>query len=224
MLNKQIYSGHLARLVHHEKPLDVLRRLRSVSGVEPLRDGKWYTFSWAPKYSVRNEYGDGVEATREQPCQFIVRQSSDRFMLLSTHGTIVEAFFRQARMSDLIEFPRIDIGAIVNHLSGTESADGREYRMGVLFGQLEGYGRALRTIGLWGDDIANAQFFYQIRHQISAYRVSIRDTRSDREVASVGSQGEVSFYYRGLIQLDQTDRLMKFLTGLNVISWSKANG
>ena len=91
-------------------------------------------------------------------------------------------------------------------------------------GSLEGYGRSLRTIGLWGDDIADAKFFHEVRDRILAYRVSLRDTKTDREVASIGSQGEVSFYYRGISHLDQTDRLLKFLTALSAITWSGTHG
>ncbi|MBX3599980.1 MAG: hypothetical protein KF863_05120 [Rubrivivax sp.] len=197
----------------------MLSRLRSVSDLEAVRENRWYSFQWRSKAIVRTDHSGPTASIPDYP--FILRQSSDRFIVMSSHAMVVQAFFRQTRLDAVTEFPRVNVGSIVDNLTEA-GADGREYRMGLLFGSLEGYGRSLRTIGLWGDDIADAKFFHDIRNRIGPFRISLRDTKVDREIASIGSQGEVSLYYRGLSHLDQTDRLLKYLTGLSAISWSSS--
>jgi hypothetical protein len=221
MLSKQVYAGTLARFLHQERPVTVLSKLRSVSEFQTLRERKWFSFNWRARAFIRTEQSGPELAQPEYP--FILRQSNDRFVVLSTHAMIVQAFFRQTRLDTVSEFPRVNVGAVVSNLTGA-GIEGREYRMGMLFGSLEGYGRSLRTIGLWGDDIADAKFFHEVRDRISAYRVSLRDTKTDREVASIGSQGELSFFYRGLSHLDQADRLLTYLTRLSAITWSGGHG
>lgn len=223
MLRKLVYAGHLLRFLSEEKPERTLSRIRTLADLEELREKKWFSFNWKPKQQIRSDHFDSSLTNDTPNYPFIFRQSSDRLILVSSHAAVVDSFLRRTRLSDISEFPRVDIRRVVDHLAYGDAGNGREYRMGVLFASLEGYGRALRTIGLWGDDIADARFFNEINSELTPYRVSIRDVRSDREVASIGSQGEVNFYYRGFAHLDQIDRLFKYLTNLNAIAWSRSD-
>ena len=215
MLSKMLLAGHLARFREHDEPFRIITRARGVEGLQEIREQKWYTFTWQALSS------SGLPEPDSERHTFLLRPSDDRFMLLASHNSAVEAFLRRSRIESLIEYPRIDIPVVVRTLAEGEDERGREYKMGAVFGTVEGQGRPLRTMALWGDDLAGAGIFSDLLALITPYRVSFRDYRSEREVASVGSQGEVSLYFRGVLHLDQTDRLFRYLSKRHLIHWSQ---
>lgn len=217
MIKHAIFTGHLAKLHAKTSPSSIFRASKSVTDFQAMGDRRWYHFSWTPPSSLAG--GLTTDQADQTSYPFILRESSDRFILLSTHQTLVQAFFKACKMESYIEYPRVNVTELVRRVSYHHDTQGRPYRLGTVFAAVDGFGRALKTIAFWGDDIGDTALFQDLESKLSPFRAALRDTRSDREIASIGSGGEVSFFYRGLGHLDQTDRLFKYLTHLNLISW-----
>jgi hypothetical protein len=218
MIKKAIYTGNLAKLHGVRSPATIFGDVHNVAEFEVLRERKWFSFVWNPpsNLSLLAE----VAASGGQSCYpFLLRESNDRFILLSTHHSIVQAFFRACRIESLIEYPRVNVVQLVSAVTTPMQAEGRSYRLGAVFAAAEGYGRSLKTVAFWGDDLGDAGLFREMSSKLAPFRAAVRDVRTDREIASVGSGGEVSLFYRGLSHLDQTDRLFRFFTDLDLISW-----
>jgi hypothetical protein len=224
MLKQAIYTGHLAKLHGVKSVAGLFRGARGVGDFEPLGDRKWYSFNWLAPANLNLHLDAGALAGQANSYPFILRESSDRFILLSTHHSIVQAFFRWCGVEPQLEYPRVNIIDLVSAVIRPPEDQGRIYRLGAVFAAVEGYGRMLKTVAFWGDDIGDAGLFQEVASKISPFRTALRDIRTDREIVSIGSGGEVSFFYRGLGHLDQTDRLFRFLTGLELISWGISRG
>jgi hypothetical protein len=219
MLKQTIYTGHLAKIHTKESPVTLLRSFTSVKDFDSIGERSWYSFNWKPTVLNESKISQALDqASGFYP--FLMRESSDRFILLSTHQTVVQAFLRSCRLETVIEYPRVDIVKLVEIVSKPSDSQGRAYRLGAVFAAVEGYGQKLKTIAFWGEDIGEATLFQDMMPAVLPFRAALRDVRTDREIASIGSGGEVSFYYRGLGHLDQTDRLFRYLTNIKTISWS----
>ena len=218
MTRQAIYTGHLAKLHGNTSPASIFRDVRSVSDFEVLRERKWFTFVWKPPASVAL-HAEALTGGGPATYPFLLRESSDRLILLSTHTTIVQSFFRACGIESMIEYPRVNIVQLVSAVTAPAEPEGRIYRLGAVFAAAEGYGRSLKTVAFWGDDLGDARLFREISPKLAPFRAAVRDVRTDREIASIGSNGEVSLFYRGLGHLDQTDRLFRFFTHLDLITW-----
>lgn len=220
MTKQAIYTGNLAKLHGSASPAAIFRGVRSVSAFEVLRERKWFSFAWTPPADL-SLHPEVAAAAGGVPVSypFLLRESSDRFILLSTHHSVVQAFLRACGVESVIEYPRVNIVQLVSAVTSTTQAEGRSYRLGAVFAAAEGYGRSLKTVAFWGDDLGDASLFREISPKLAPFRAAVRDVRSDREIASIGSGGEVSLFYRGLGHLDQTDRLFRYFTDLDLISW-----
>jgi len=219
MLKNAFYAGYLARLHGPKAPATLFGQHEKVSQFDVIRERRWFSFLWSPSIEIKFDRKEQQAVPQANSYPFMLRESRDRFILVSTHHSVVQAFLRECGVESQIEYPRIDVIQLVSQLAHPSDETGRAYRMGNVFASIEGFGRALRTIGLWGDDIADASLFSDLSPRISPYRVTLRDPRSDREIASVGSGGEMTFFYRGVNQLDQTDKLFRFLSEQHFIAW-----
>lgn len=219
MPRQAVYTGHLAKVHGASSVAGLFRGARGVQEFEVLGDRKWYSFLWQAPENLKLHLDLGTPSAAASAYPFILRESSDRFILLSTHHSVVQAFFRWCSVDAQIEYPRVNIIELVSAVTNPGDDQGRTYRLGAVFAAVEGYGRTLKTIAFWGDDIGDAGLFQQVAPRIAPFRAALRDIRSDREITSIGSGGEVSLFYRGLGHLDQTDRLFRYLTDLNLISW-----
>lgn len=214
------YSGYLARLHGGARLSEYLAHSPQVADFEPMRDkAGWSSFSWTPKKPIKLERVAIQDHLGTYP--FLYRESQDRFLILSVHHEVVDSFLKDGKLGNFVEFPRVDVVGLVSEL--TEPADnaGRAYRMSAVFAALDGYGRSLRTVAFWGDDIAGASLFHTLRNDLSAYRVSIRDVRKDFdfEIASISSGGEISTLIRGISHLGHIDRMLKYINEHNFIIW-----
>lgn len=219
------YSGQMLRSPIRDGIVNAVQS--SNKEVFEFPSGRWKYVWYESEHPLpKDEKSTANKVTAEGKYEypFLLRESEDRFILMSLDETLISSFTKDLKLTRTLQRPKIDIGALVRDLvsppmSAEDGNIGREYLMSRIWAAVDGYGRALRTISFSGDDLAEAQLFASSLKVISPFRVVLRDAKTEAEVISIGSNGELSMYYRGPSHLSELDRLLKFLTRRKYISW-----
>jgi hypothetical protein len=100
------------------------------------------------------------------------------------------------------------------------------YYLTGVWAHLETYGDGLRSVGLWGDDVAavlgQVPHLHELQKELLAYRVSLRLRKNPRQTwMSIGTRGEVSFRYSGTTSLNDVRSAFAELTRGEYISWQR---
>jgi hypothetical protein len=226
-LPKAPYAGKLCRLNFEGGMELILQRLSAAYKqdvtIAPISGCKWQTFSLATKVPLT---ATGVETNADGSYHypFLVRISGGRIMLVAREAALIEQVLERSLVIGHVDSPRILIDKAVRDLvfpSGdiAPSMAGRKYTIGSIYAAVEGYARALRSISLFGDDLAEAELFRYALKQMSVHRAAIRDPATDKELMSVSSNGGVDFHYKGVAHLNAIDALTSFLRANGYIEW-----
>lgn len=149
---------------------------------------------------------------------FLLRPSGSHSLLVGAEGGMVDVLIQRTTLNEGIYAPRVFVDRLVTDLAN--SPDDR-FLMGGVFARIEGYGNSLRSIALWGADVADAELFHRIRANIAPYRVELRDVKRGSQILSISSRGELTFNYdRPELLLDITTTL-KTLHDEGYIEWPK---
>jgi hypothetical protein len=202
--------GFLYRLSDKESAREVFSLNKNVDNWVSIVEGDWYSFVWHASH---------------ESIKFVLRDGKDRFMLLSQDQAHVQSFLSICGIENRLERPRISISNFVNDLiapvnDSHDAKSGRQYRISTIFAAVDGYGRSLKTMALWGDDLINAELFISLIKKINPYRITVRELLRDVDIASLGSNGEVNFYFRGQSQLQKIDNFFRFLKKRGYIHWT----
>lgn len=217
------YSGLLLRLKSEEPFPVVASRLSDVTHRSSPTAPGWHLFEWVSEFDAGTE----ARGVREDDGRFVypllLREVEERFLLASTHSEVVQRFITHNRLARLIERPMIDVAGLVRESvfpsANEQTPNLSSYRMGALYAAVDGFGRSVRTISLFGDDLASAGVVREILKYLNAFRVTLREARSEQEVLSVSTQGEISFYYRGASSLEGVDKALAHVRRGNFIHW-----
>lgn len=148
---------------------------------------------------------------------FVVRENARRarLLLLSASLELVQLLLRKMKWEAEVRSPLIAVPLLVTFL-----AERREkYKMGTVFAAVDAFGRSLRTIAMYGDDLADADLFHDVLAHVRPYRVQLRDAVSKEEFMTVGSRGEVSLSGTDPATLSRVDEALAFLTKQNYLQW-----
>lgn len=217
------YSGLLLRLkTEHGFPV-VAERLADVTHRGPVSAHGWHLYEWVSEFDAGVDARGVSEDGDRYVYPLLLREVEERFLLASTHSEVVQQFITRNRLARSIERPVIDIGGVVRESifpSTPEfSAGASSYKMGALYASVDGFGRSVRTISLFGDDLANAGVVRDMLKYLNPFRVALRETRNEQEVLSISTQGEISFYFRGAASLDGVDKALAHVRRGNFIHW-----
>jgi hypothetical protein len=152
----------------------------------------------------------------------LVRFSSNktRLLLLSSNDELVDKFLMQSHWKNHVKAAQIMIPDLVRQL--TEKPD--VYSLGIVYARVDGYGRSLRAISLYGADLAEAQLFRDILPKLVPFRTLLRDVRTGNDILQIGSKGEVGFNYRNPKSLSAVDKALFFLTEKGLLLWDREEG
>lgn len=189
---------------------ELFSRRHDIDTWESLIEGEWHTFVW---HALSGDI------------RLVLREGKDRFMLLSQDQAHVIAFLDICGIENRLEKPRIAVTNFVTDLVAPvnderEKSPGRQYRVSAVFAAIDGYGRSLKTMALWGSDLLNAELFTLLLKQVSPYRVTVRDLLQDSDIVSIDSNGEVNFFFRGPTQLRKVDTFFRYLKKRGYIRWA----
>ncbi len=212
MANSQALSGFLQRLDEGKSIRDVLLGKKEVSGWSTLIEGEWYQFVWD-------------NANESVP--FVLRDGRDRFLLLAHDHTLVSQFLDFTGLVSVARKPRIAVSQFVKDsvapVNAPNQSFARQYRLSNIFGAVDGYGRSLQTVALWGDDLLSAELFLKVLDEINPYRVTVRDMVRNVDVASIGSLGEVNFFFGSQSSLRRVDTFFRHLKRGGYLRWNNSS-
>lgn len=220
---KANYSGQLLRLRSEERFPVVAQRLKDVARVGEASSHGWHVFEWTTDFDAGVETRRESESEGEFTYALLVREVEERFLLASTHSDIVQQFISRNKLSRLVEKPLIDVASLIKHTvfpsESEQQAQGAPYRLGALYAAVDGFGRSVRTVSHFGDDLGGASVVRGMLEFLNPFRVTLRDIRNDQEVLSISTQGEMNFYFRGASSLDAVDKALAHIRRGNYIHW-----
>lgn len=201
-------AGFLHRLDEEQSARDLLQSRAELSDWHVIIEGDWYGFTW------KTPQGD---------VSFLLREGRDRFLLLANDSSHVSSLIEILGIAAWLRRPRVLVAKFVRDsvapVNSPTQEVARKYRISNVFAAVEGYGRAVQTIGLWGDDLLNAELFLKLLETVRPYRLTVRELMRNNDVASIGSLGEVNFYYGGETQLKRVDAFFRHLKRGGYIRW-----
>jgi hypothetical protein len=217
------YSGLLLRLKSERSFPLVADSLGDVHHRGLISAHGWHLYEWASEFDAGVDARGVSDTDGRFVYPLLLREVEERFLLASTHSDVVQQFVTRNRLARLIERPMIDVAGLVREsvFPATEdSASGASpYKMGALYASVDGFGRSVRTISLFGDDLASAGVVRDVLKYLNPFRVALRDVRSEQEVLSISTQGEINFYYRGAASLEGVDKALAYVRRGNFIHW-----
>lgn len=162
-----------------------------------------------------------IGETEEQPppyhYHFLFRRSSfaDRFLLLTSHLDLIDHFIECIGWKALIVTASIKVQDLVKDMTEKPT----HYCLGAVQARVDGYGRSLRSMSLYGMDLADAQLFRDILPKLVPYYVHLHDVRTGDEVIRVGNQGKIKFTYNGKESLHEVDKALHYLSKHGYLQW-----
>lgn len=215
-LPHQSLSGYL--LVWEKKPWVNAPDWKNLPSTEvvPHQDVKQWSIL---RYKTRESWGDslpGADGIYEHSFLLSLSSALNHAILVGPSTPLVDHFMSAMRLNRLVFSPPVKVEQIVNDFT---DAPNSVYVLSNIFARVDGDGNSLRTIGLWGADLADAGVFRQIRQAILPFRVEIRDLLQGHPVISLGSRGEVNFAYSGADSLKAVLKVIKFFTDRAMIEW-----
>jgi hypothetical protein len=215
-LTPKIFTGGLYEFIDEGVELPaVFSGIDFIEAIKKESPG-WYSFLFRSDKPLTQE---DIERPPPYFYPFLSRISSSnkRLLLLSVNDILVNKFFAGTSWTNYLKAAQIKVPDLVRQL--TEKPD--VYCLSVVFARIDGYGRSLRTISLYGTDLAEAQLFRDILPKLVPYRAHLRDVRTGEEILQVGSKGEVVFNYRDTATLSKIDKSLLFLTKHGFLVWDE---
>lgn len=160
---------------------------------------------------------DEVRLETKYVYPFLLRQSGNRFLLVSSQAILVDFLLERSSLKRRLFCPAIDVADLARELTASPT----RYVMSAVFARVEAYGQSLRTIALYGSDVGDSTLFKEVLTGLQAYRVTLRRVESGQEIISVGSRGEISFPFSGKASLVRVDDGLRFLNQANHIHWER---
>lgn len=201
-------AGFLHRLDEEQSARDLFESRAELSDWHVIIEGDWYGFTWK---------------TPQADVTFLLREGRDRFLLLANDSSHVSSLIDKLGIAARIRRPRILVAKFVRDsvapVNSPTQEVARKYRISNVFAAVEGYGRAVQTIGLWGDDLLNAELFLKLLETLRPYRLTVRELVRNNDVTSIGSLGEVNFYYASETHLKRVDTFFRHLKRGGYVRW-----
>lgn len=190
---------------------DCIRTFDAAHDFQELLPG-WIRFYVTPdeSWSATHNRSEDIENT-DRITYFVRKGNKGRILLVSTRNELVVQLLHKIDCSNWINStPTVKIGSLLNDLiARPRKID--NYSIGAIYAKVEGYGQSLRTIILYGDDIASTPFFEEkVLPNTLPYRITLRKNRW-REVMSIGEKADIYFPYRNTDSLKEIDDLVKVI-------------
>ena len=113
--------------------------------------------------------------------------------------------------------PWVDVPRLVVECATRPS----RFVLGSIYARVDGFGEAIRTIALYGADLADADLFVNLLPHLVPHRATLKDSAKGIDVLNVGVDGEVGFRFRGMEALSDLDRALKHLSDNGWIHWDR---
>lgn len=238
------FVGRLCRLKSDEPFIDIARRAAaSASGTldaEPVEGTKWLSLWLNTPLDLKGS-GIAPDSGGMFRYPYLLRAVENRILLAGVDGSLAMFLIERGGIGGRIESPRIQVDRFARELiqtkpralveefdandrenippDGTRRVSGRKYIIGAIYAAVDGYGRALRSISFFGDDLAEAELVRHSLSEITVTRIGIRDPKLDKDLLSISSVGDIDFRYRGVQHLTSIDHLTSHMRLNRHIEW-----
>lgn len=142
------------------------------------------------------------------PLRYFLRLSRRRFLLVGPEPTLVTRLLQHVGIEWMVTRPPIDVHRVALDFVARPS----EYCLGGVWARVEGYGQSLRTMGVFGNDLADTALFKELLSTLSCYQLRLRDVRRNTEVLTVGSRAEIGLTYTSPKNLVDAEAALGFLS------------
>ena len=139
---------------------------------------------------------------------FLVRESENHLLIVSSKSELLPALQQHLKLSFVPGTPRVHVKKLVHSLTHPRH---HEYGFSQIYAKVNGDGISLRTVSLFGSDIGGSGLYQLISDKVAAYRVEIRDLATSDSLMSIGTRGEVSFWYNSGRSLTRVEETLRFL-------------
>lgn len=168
----------------------------SVHRVEKIEGSRWHQFVYRSKDPLTPAEIDQARVPGFRPPSHydysMWMAVSHHVLILATNLAVVEAFVvRNLRRHDVrLRRTQIRVDEFVRHLI----AQPGQYLLTHFHAKVGGFGDALKTVSLWGDNLGYAQFVQDSTQIMFATQCGLRDADDDRELLRFTNEGKFSFF------------------------------
>ena len=150
---------------------------------------------------------------------FLFREGRSGYLIASTHRELPERLIDLLGLRGSLRSPVVHVNRLVDLLVD----DPQQYCMSQLFAKVNGFGRSLRSMLLYGDDLAEAKLVRSILPRLVPFRVQLRDVAARKDILSIAARGEIGFYYHGPETLTEVDQCLRFVSQNRLLQWDPAS-
>lgn len=217
-LNSTKLSGALYLPTKKSNFWECIEESSLIEEVNKITSG-WYSFEVTPLTSW--EKNKDLTDNTTPLYKFWVRKGGEgRLLIVSTKNDYVSRLLEEFKLTSWFNnTPTVNIEGLLNDLMRQPRIT--DYSLGAIYARINGYGQDLRTIILYGDDIASASLFeLKISPYSTPYRLVLRKNRW-KEVINISEKAEIAFNYRNMESLAELDEALKVIAkDLGHLEWS----
>jgi hypothetical protein len=182
---------------------------QSLSFVGQITGTKWDEYRFRSSRPMRGEMQYNIGGVWEYIV--ISRRSGPRLLLLSEATAIVEVILESEAMYAR-GLPLRRVGVAVDALVKEIAHNPGEFLLSRVDARVAGYGTALRSITLYGEDIGEARMFREQLTQLQCYACGIRHAQGGAEICRLVNRGGISFRYSGNRSLKAVEQAIGFVS------------
>lgn len=183
--------------------------IRKSASIEPIG---WEFFSLLTKESLRPDREE--EGRGPYRYEILCRRLGAYVILASDSRNIVDYLLSKKRFMYADKPPFVPIKIHVDRLVRKITHDPTSYAINFVHAKVSGFGDALKSMSLYGDDITEAKLFRDSIDLMSCTRCGLSDISEGFEVIRVGNDGSINFFDNPFERLVEVEVCVA-----NLISW-----
>jgi hypothetical protein len=147
----------------------------------------------------------------------VLRESGSHLLIASNRSGNDARFINLFGSLASARRPVVSVTAIVSDLARQPG----KYCLSSVHARVNGYGRSIRTVALYGDDLAEANLFGEILPRLTPFFTMLREIATRRDVLGIGSRGEITFFYHGARSLFDAEGCLRYLKAGGYLNWGE---
>jgi hypothetical protein len=169
-----------------------LEQCRQLRFQDLVGNSKWEKYVYTSHEALRNE--DSFGASPPFQYEIICRRSGPRILILSEGRSIVEHLVKD-NLDEVLPPGLRRVSIAVQELVTAITARPTLYVLSFVHARVPAFGAALRSVSLYGDDLAEASLFRDQLPLLIFFICGLRRATGGSEIVRLGADGTISFRF-----------------------------
>ncbi|MBY3256700.1 hypothetical protein E0I74_29270 [Rhizobium laguerreae] len=179
-----------------------MSQFKTSRGKSRMTSKRWQALTYESRQPLLGEDPGFVESVWTYPIRLRVNDTTGTIVIAAPRYAITDAAVQtiNSRLAPNVRRKLVNVGEVSDHLLQPAP---QQFAITYYMADVPGYGSALNTISLHGDDIAAADFLVKERASFTARQIGVRPLSQRAECGRFGNTGSIQFRDEYIEMLEQ---------------------